>query len=90
MGCPLQSDNGLSDFKKNPKLVKAWIDAGKIWWDKPRDKIIVTKIKFANIYELFVHNVFCNSYQEFYESTHGMFGTTDCKDFLENYFNIKL
>ena len=90
MGCPLQSDNGLSDFKKNPKLVKAWINAGKIWWDKPRDKIIGTKIKFANIYELFVHNVFYNSYQEFYESTHGMFGTIDSKDFLENYFNIKL
>ena len=90
MGCPLQGDKGLSDFKKNPKLVKAWIRAGQIWWNKPRDKIIGSKIKFANIYELFVHNVFYNSYSEFYEATHGMFGTLDCKKFLEEYFNMKL
>lgn len=90
MACPLQSDKGLSDFKKNSKLVKAWIKAGKVWWDKPRENIIGSKKKFSSIYELFVHNVFFDSYMEFYESTHGMFGTVDCKKFLENYFDIQL
>lgn len=28
IGCPMQSDNGLSDFKKYPKLAKAWIRGG--------------------------------------------------------------
>lgn len=32
-GCPLQADNGLSDFKETPNLVKAWINAGQEWWD---------------------------------------------------------
>lgn len=90
MGCPLQSDNGLSDFKKNPKLVKAWIKAGQIWWDKPRVNIIGSKIKFENVYELFVHNIFFNSYEDFNMAIHGMFGTVDCKKFLENYFKIEL
>ena len=33
MGCPLKSNNGLADFKANPKLVRAWLRAGKKWWD---------------------------------------------------------
>ena len=28
IGCPLKSDNGLSDFEKYPNSVKAWINAG--------------------------------------------------------------
>lgn len=46
--------------------------------------------KFRNEYELFVHNVFFHTYQEFKEAVDGMFGTVDCKAFLENYFKIKL
>lgn len=29
IGCPMASDNGLSDFMRYPKMVKAWCDAGK-------------------------------------------------------------
>lgn len=89
MGCPLKSDNGLSDFKNNPNLVKAWINNGLIWWNNhPNAK---SRKKFKNIYELFVHNVFFNSYEKFRLAIDGgLFENTDCKFFLEEYFGIKL
>ena len=90
VGCPLVSDNGLSDFKANPKLVKLHIKNGLQWWDKPRKKEIASKKKFENIYELFVHNVFFDTYEDFSLAVSGMFGKIDCKQFLEDYFKIKL
>lgn len=90
LGCPLKSDKGLKEFKENPKMVKAWINAGQIWWDKPREKEIVSKKKFNNIYELFAHNIFFESYEDFRLSRDGFFGKVDYKERLENYFNIKL
>lgn len=90
IGCPLRSDRGLQDFKNNPRMVKAWIDAGQTWWNKPRTKDIASKAKFGNIYELFVHNVFFESYEDFRLSRDGFFGKVDYKERLEQYFNIKL
>lgn len=90
MGCPLKSDRGLSDFKQYPYMVKAWIRAGNIWWNKSRKKPNGCQNKFDNIYELFVHNIFFNSYEDFNLAKKGMFGTIDCKAFLEYYFKIKL
>ena len=89
MGCPLASDNGLSDFKKHPGLVKVWVKNGKIWWDThPNSR---SRMKFKDIYELFVHNVFFDSYEGFRLAVGGgMFESTDCKKFLEDYFKIKL
>lgn len=88
--CPLQSDNGLADFKKYPAFVKTWIAAGQVWWDKPREKEIASKSKFESIYDLFVHNIFFSSYEEFINAKNGMFGRLDCKQELEKYFDIKL
>lgn len=87
--CPLASDNGLSDFKKYPKMVKvlAAAAAEHFLTAHPQSSC---RTKFKDQYELFVHNVFFDSYQEFQEAIHGMFGDVDCKKFLENYFNIKL
>lgn len=90
IGCPLPSDKGLSDFKKQPKMVKAWINAGQRWWDKPREKEIRSKIKFNNVYELFAHNIFYDSYKDFYLAREGMFGKVDFKEKLERYFDIGL
>jgi phosphoadenosine phosphosulfate reductase len=90
MTCPLKSDKGLSDFKKYPNLVKAYIRAGIIWWNKPRDKEPSSKNKFESVYDLFVHNIFFDSYQSFQESKNGMFGSVDCKQFLMDYFKIEL
>lgn len=89
MGCPLASDNGLSDFKKYPGLVKAWVKNGEIWWNTHPE--LKSKTKFKDIYELFVHNVFFDTYEDFKLAVGGgMFESTDCKKFLEDYFNIKL
>lgn len=90
IGCPLKSDKGLADFKENPKMVKAWLDAGQIWWDKPREKEIASKTKFNNIYELFAHNIFFSSYDNFDVARNGFFGRVDFKERLENYFQIEL
>lgn len=89
MGCPLASDNGLSDFKKHPLLVKAWIKSGLKWWETHPNA--ASRKKFNDIYELFVHNIFFDSYEAFKLSVGGGYlGRMDCKKFLENYFNIKL
>lgn len=89
LGCPLQADNGLSDFKKHPLLVKAWINAGQEWWDKPREKPPRCHVKFESIYDLFVHNIFFDSYDSFSIAKEGVFGKMDCKDALERYFKIE-
>lgn len=90
MACPLRSDRGKGDFIKHPNLVRAWIRFGKIWWDNHPNAN--SHKKFRSIYELFVHNVFFDSYDAFELSVGGgMFGDRiDCKQFLEDYFNVKL
>lgn len=90
IGCPLKSDKGLSDFKDNPKMVKSWINAGTEWWNKEREKEIASKLKFDSIYELFAHNIFFSSYEDFRVAKEGFFGKVDFKERLENYFQIEL
>ena len=91
MCCPLQSNRKLQiDFRNNPRMVKLYIKNGLIWWNKPREKEISSKGKFGTIYDLFFHNVFCDSYNDYLNKKHGLFGDLDCKKFLEDYFNIKL
>ena len=90
IGCPLKSDNGLGDFLANPKLVKEWIKHGKVWWERKRSKPMKAQIKFANIYEVFAHNIFYKSYEEFCEVKYGMFGTENYKQLLCDYFKIDL
>lgn len=90
MACPMKADNGLADFKAHPMLVKAWLRAGKKWWDERPN--ISCHSKYSSIYELFVSNVFFHSYQETRMAiSGGLFGEKiDCKKFLEEYFNVKL
>lgn len=88
IGCPQKSDRGLADFKANPKWVLFWLKNGEIWWNTHNLK--KTKKKFNSIYELFVRNLFFNSYEDFKMATEGMFGKIDCKEFLEKYFKIQI
>lgn len=88
MACPLQGDNGLHDFKANPKLVKFWLRNGEIWWN--HHELKKTKEIFENHYDVFVRNVFFQNRQSFEIATNGMFGKIDSKQFLEDYFKIKL
>lgn len=88
MGCPQKADNGLCDFKQRPLLVKMWLRNGEIWWNT--HKLRKTKKKFKNHYEVFVRNVFFDCYDDFKNAIDNMFGKIDCKEFLEQYFDIKL
>lgn len=83
---------GLEDFKTYPKLVRCWLKAGKKWFEKPRVRKsgIGSREQFGDVYSLFVHNVFFDSYYDFEAIRGGLFGTVDCKAFLEEYFKIDL
>lgn len=89
LGCPLATDNGLSDFKRYPLLVKAWLRNGLIWWNEHPNTSCHKK--YVSIYELFVSNVFFKSWEETKLAVDSrLFGEKiDCKLFLEEYFNIK-
>lgn len=93
LACPLQGDRGLEDFKTYPKLVRCWLKAGKKWWDRPHEPKKGkpgSRQKFDNVYQLFCHNIFFDSYSDFNTLRGGLFGTVDCKAFLEDYFKIDL
>lgn len=90
MGCPLSKDRGLKEFKRYPNLVKAWLQAGKRWWENHPN--IKTHKNFRSIYEVFVGNLFFESYEDTMRSIRGeLFNDPiDCKNFLEDYFKINL
>lgn len=93
LACPLQRDRGLEDFKTHPKLVRCWLKAGQKWWDRPHEPKKGkpgSRQKFDDVYQLFVHNLFFRSYSNFNTLRRGLFGTVDCKAFLEEYFKIDL
>ena len=87
MACPLKSKR-LEDFEKYPNLVKAWVNAGMVWWNTHPNAN--SHKKFESIYDLFVRDVFFDSYAKFREWKYNLFETVDCKKFLEDYFKIKL
>lgn len=69
-------------------MVKAMIKAGLVYWEAHPN--VKTHDNFESIYDLFVHNVFFDSYAKFKEWKYNLFETVDCKKFLEDYFKIKL
>ena len=90
IGCPLKSDRGRADFLANPKLLKAYLKAGKKWWDNnPQTS---SHKKFRTIYDVFVHNIFFDSYEDFKlaKGIDGLFEDIDCKKFIEDYFRVEL
>lgn len=91
LGCPMSQKGQLEDFRNNPQLVKLWIKAGQKWWDSHPNAS--SHQKFNDIYELFVHNVFYRTYEEFRNAVDGgLFKeyTINCKEYIEKQFNIKL
>lgn len=89
MGCPLKADKGLAEFKQYPKIVKAWLRAANIWWNEhPNTK---SHDLFADVYEIFIGNVFFDSYEDMRVALHcSAFGDLSAKALLENYFHINL
>lgn len=90
IGCPLQSDNGVADFKRYPKMLHQWIKAGKIWWNKERETPLASEIKFGDIYGTVAHNLFFDDYDSFQAANTSMFGKEDWKQRLEDFFKIEL
>ena len=87
MCCPLQSDRGLSDFKAHPKLVRVWLQHGKVWWDAhPNLKI---RTYFSDIYEAFVFRTFADNLTKITLNKEALF-PTDWKASLEDYFKIRI
>lgn len=88
IGCPLKSDAGRADYKAYPKLFKQVVKAMLVWWQShPQAKSIK---KFGTPYGLIAHNLFYHSYNEWKADDNNLFGSTDWKVFLEEYFNIQL
>lgn len=91
MCCPIASARKrLEEFKQHPNMVKMYCRAGGVFLKNHPNSSSVTK--FKDVYGLLCFSLFTGSYDEYKER----FGPNlfddgiDCKEFLENYFNIKL
>lgn len=92
IGCPMKSDNGVSDYLKYPKLLKQIVKAEQVYFDT-HTHTNGYKTFGGSAYNAIFHNLFTNSYDEYEQAvTGGLFPETaiDTKDFLENYFKIDL
>lgn len=70
IGCPLKSDNGLSDYKKYPKFLKAQIKAYQRFLDKHTTSNWYKKIDGSAI-NAFFYYLFCHSDEEYEMLTGG-------------------
>lgn len=92
MCCPLMSINKrLEELKKHPNMVKLYAIGGARFLKSHPDSNAVQR--FNN--DVFAHlafAIFCKSYQEFEEKFgKNLFSEgTDCKAYLEKYFNVDL
>lgn len=89
MCCPLAGHRVRIDyFKRYPNMVKAYIRAGQKFRDThPNAK---STNLYNNVYEWFYRDVFCYSQAEFEKTKSGIFGNSDYKKMLEDYFCIEL
>lgn len=90
IGCPMQSDNGVADFKQYPKMLRQWIRSAQQWWNKEREVELASKAKFGSIYGLMAHSLFFDDYDSFQAANTSMFGKEDWEQRLEDYFGIEL
>lgn len=92
IGCPLKSDNGLSDYKKYPKFLKAQIKAYQRFLDNHTTSNWYKRIEGSAINGFFYY-LFCKSDEEYQMRTgqDQLFGEerVDPKKFMEDYFGIK-
>jgi len=93
LGCPMQTDKGLADFRQYPYMFKAWLRAYKFWWDShPGSK---TRQLFGDIYEAVCMKMFFHTMEE-YRSVFDRGGqlfqddVPSPKEYMESYFGIDL
>lgn len=89
IGCPLAyKTHRIEDFKKYPKLMRAIVNAcGEFMRTHPDGK---AAREYADKYEYFTRNLFYDTQESWKQAVGGMFEKPNCKEFLENYFDVKL
>lgn len=92
IGCPLKSDNGLSDFKKYPKFFKQYVKSYQKFLDNHTGSNYWKRIN-GNALNACFYYLFCKSYEEYQTLTGGgmqLFDTekVNVMEFMENYFGI--
>lgn len=93
IGCPLKSDNGLSDYKRYPKFLRAQMRAYQRYLDKHPDSKWAKRIG-GSACNTFFYYLFTKSDEEYRlltETDGNLFESQriEPKAFLENYFGIK-
>ena len=89
IGCPLQSrKKRLRQFEENPKFVRLYVRNAQVWFDAHTEN--GKQYKYGNAINAFVATLFFETYQDFYEHTYTLFGKTDWRKYLEDYFKIDL
>lgn len=89
MGCPLISDKRrIEFFIKHPKWFRQWMRNLIIYHKTHPDS--KTLNKYGDAYRHMVRDVFFVRDADFFESVDGIFGSADCKKFLEEKIGIEL
>lgn len=81
MGCPLSISNAKKDFAQYPKLARLWIKHGLVWWNSHPG--IKSREKFESVYDLFFHNFYFKSYNDYVAAKYGFFGNLDFKEVFD-------
>lgn len=86
LGCPLKSDRGIADFKKNPSFLKAYLKSFKKYCETHPLK------KFDSYLEAFYCQVMTRSFNEFETlKSENLFNFEfSAKERIENFFHIKI
>lgn len=84
IGCPLQGDRGVSDYKQYPRFLRQLV--------KSYAQYVDTHKAVEGIYQDVVWQLFYSNHgQSKYEQTYnGLFNPPSPKEFLQSYFNIEL
>lgn len=89
MGCPLASyTKRREQFKQYPRMLRMYIRCGNDYLKRHPNNAINTKI--GGIYNYMAKELFYKNDSEFYDKVNGGLFGVDCKQLLEEYFNINL
>ena len=89
IGCPLAwNGKRIKEFRQYPKMVRLWVKNAQVYYDSRKND--GKKRKYDNAIDAFVATLFFETYQDFYEHTYTLFGKTDWRKYLEDYFKIDL
>lgn len=90
LGCPLSSKaKRIEVFKQYPRMVKAWIRHGAVWFERCKERGNITASRFSDVYQLFLFTLLYDRIDDM-NINRNLFGKESAKELLENYFKIDL